>query len=82
MKMTTEMLKLNKLLGEKEQDIIHDKNVQYVRDRKEQNPCLFFFFFIWLFVHWKNIKCDYHLLKKLGTTPNPCNPLAFCITET
>lgn len=45
MKMTTEMLKLNKLLGEKEQDIIHDKNVQYVRDRKEQNPCLFFFFF-------------------------------------
>lgn len=79
MKMNTEMLKLNKLLGEKEQNIIHDKNVQYVRDGKQQNSCLFF---IWLFVHWKNINCDYHLLQKLGTTLNPCNPLAFCISET
>lgn len=45
------MLKLNKLLGENEQNKMHNKNLQYDRKGKEQNACPLFHF-----VPWKNLK--------------------------
>lgn len=64
------MLKLNKLLGENKQIIIHSKNLLRASEGKEQTTCFLF--------HLKNLN-HYFLLKTLDTTPTT---LAFSISET
>lgn len=74
------MLKLNKLLGENEQNKIHDKNLQYDREGKEQNAHLLVHL---AFCSLEELKVTtYYILKKLGTTPKSYDLPAFCISKT
>lgn len=75
MKVTIEMLKLNKLLGENEQSIVRTCDMS----EKEKSK-MFAFFCPWLRIHRKNVNSDYCFEKARHHAPS-CHLLAFCISE-
>ena len=65
--MTIGTLKLNKLLGENEQNKMQNKNLQYDRKGKEQNTCPLFHLALCPLEKLK--VTTYCILKKLGSAP-------------